>query len=59
MGQLSYIDRNNEEWSIEKGDWLGFQYEEDKILKTKEKKKKIFFVLLLLPILVLLTTITL
>ncbi len=46
MKNLQYIDRNNEEWSIEKGDWLGYQYEDDKILKTKEKRKKILFVLL-------------
>ncbi len=59
MKNLQYIDRNNEEWSIEKGDWLGYQYEEDKILKTKEKRKKLFFVLLIFPILVLLTTFTL
>ena len=59
MKQLSYIDRNQEEWSIEKGDWLGFQYEDDKIQKNKEMKKKIFVVLLLLPVLILLTTITL
>ncbi len=59
MKQLSYIDRNQEEWSIEKGDWLGFQYEDDKIQKNKEMKRKIFVVLLLLPVLILLTTITL
>ena len=59
MKNLQYIDRNNEEWSIEKGDWLGYQYEDDKILKTKEKRKKIFLVLILFPILILLTTLTL
>ncbi len=59
MKNLRYVDRNNEEWSIEKGDWLGYQYEDDKILKTKERKKKIFLVLILFPILILLTTLTL
>jgi hypothetical protein len=59
MKNLQYIDRNNEEWSIEKGDWLGYQYEDDKILKTNEKRKKLFLILLLFPILVLLTIFTL
>ncbi len=59
MRNLQYIDRNNEEWSIEKGDWLGYQYEDDKILKTKDKRKKIVILLLFLPILIILTTITL
>lgn len=59
MNNLQYIDRNNEEWSIEKGDWLGYQYEDDKILKTKEKRKKLFLILMIFPILILLTTFTL
>jgi hypothetical protein len=59
MKNLQYIDRNNEEWSIEKGDWLGYQYEDDQILKTREKRKKILFVLLLFPILILLTAFSL
>ncbi len=58
MSDVRYIDRNNEHWSIEKGDWLGFQYEEEKINKSKGNRKKILLALLLFPILILLTTIT-
>ena len=47
MLNMKYIDKNREEWSIDKGDWVGSHNRENNNLKNK------FYTTLIYPVVII------
>jgi hypothetical protein len=52
MNTIIYRDSKNQDWSIDKGDWVGFQYQDEREKKILMIKKKRLYTLLIFPLVI-------